>query len=135
MNQCFTLQEHLKNLSFPCLRTNKKDLLHVRHWSYHYYLLGTKYLCQHDTSLTYEHVLSNYVSCEYVDVVQKIVNKGTNVNTKGENGKMCLYLAYLNNHDGIISKLCMALNFIFISIVWICVISCNYVIIMWELYA
>jgi hypothetical protein len=49
--------------------------------------------------------------------------------------RMPLYLAYLNNCDGIISKLCMALNLIFISIVWNCAISCNYVIIMWELYA
>jgi hypothetical protein len=48
---------------------------------------------------------------------------------------MPLYLTYLNNHDGIISKLCMALNLIFISIVWIWAISCNYVIIMWESYA
>ncbi len=39
-------------------------------------------------SLTYEHVLSNQVSCEYNDIVQKIVNKGTNVNAKGENEKM-----------------------------------------------
>jgi len=36
--------------------------------------------------LTYEHVVSNQPSCEYVDIVQKIVNKGTNVNAKGENG-------------------------------------------------
>jgi len=59
MNQCFALQEHLENLSFPCLHTNKKDLLHVRHGLYHYYPLGKKCLCQYDTSLTYEHVLFN----------------------------------------------------------------------------
>jgi hypothetical protein len=37
--------------------------------------------------LTYEHVLSNYTSCEYFDIVERIVNKGANVNAKGENGK------------------------------------------------
>jgi hypothetical protein len=27
----FALQEHLENLSFPCLGANKEDLLHVTH--------------------------------------------------------------------------------------------------------
>jgi hypothetical protein len=36
-------------------------------------------------------VLFISVSYEYVDIVQKIVNKGTNVNAKGENGKKYLF--------------------------------------------
>jgi hypothetical protein len=32
-------------------------------------------------------VLFISISYEYVDIVQKIINKGTNVNAKGENGK------------------------------------------------
>jgi hypothetical protein len=39
-------------------------------------------------SLIYEHVLSNKASCGYVDIIQEIINKGTNVNVKGENGKL-----------------------------------------------
>jgi len=39
-------------------------------------------------SLTYEHVLFNLASCEYIDIVQKIVNKGTYVDVKNENEKM-----------------------------------------------
>jgi hypothetical protein len=39
-------------------------------------------------SLTYEHVLFIWVSCEYIDIIQKIVNKGTYVNAKNENEKM-----------------------------------------------
>jgi len=35
-------------------------------------------------SLIYEHVLFNQASCEYVNIVQEIINKGTNVNVKGE---------------------------------------------------
>jgi hypothetical protein len=38
-------------------------------------------------SFTYEHALFILVSYEYVDIVQNIINKGTNVNAKGENGK------------------------------------------------
>jgi hypothetical protein len=36
-------------------------------------------------------VLFILVSYEYVDVVQKIINKGTNVNAKGENGKKIFF--------------------------------------------
>jgi len=36
-------------------------------------------------------------------MVQKIVNKKTNVNAKGENGEMPLYLTCENNLNGIIS--------------------------------
>jgi hypothetical protein len=32
----------------------------------------------------YEHVLFNQASCEYVNIVQEIIKKGTNVNVKGE---------------------------------------------------
>jgi hypothetical protein len=35
-------------------------------------------LFQHVMSLTYEHVLFSYVSCEYVNIVQQIVNKRIN---------------------------------------------------------
>jgi len=41
-------------------------------------------LFQHVMSLIYEHVLFNQASCEYVNIVQEIINKGTNVNVKGE---------------------------------------------------
>ncbi len=47
-------------------------------------------------SLTYEHVLSNAASYEYyISIVQKIVNKGANVNAKDENGKMSFALTYM----------------------------------------
>jgi hypothetical protein len=35
-------------------------------------------------SIKYDHVLLNHASCEYVNIVQEIFNKGTNVNVKGE---------------------------------------------------
>jgi hypothetical protein len=44
-------------------------------------------------------VLFNYDSYGYVDIVLKFVNKKTDVNIKGENGEMLLYLACGNNHD------------------------------------
>jgi hypothetical protein len=44
-------------------------------------------------------VLFNYASCGYVDIIFKFVNKRANVNTKGENREMLLYLACGNNHD------------------------------------
>jgi ankyrin repeat protein len=53
-------------------------------------------------SLTYEHVLFNWASCEYIDTIQKIVNKGRYVNAKNENEKMFLHLTCENNHDGVI---------------------------------
>jgi hypothetical protein len=69
-----------------------------------------------------------------VNVVQDIINKRTNVNAKGENEKMPLYLACENDHHGVISILCMVFNFLFAFflfhrsyIVWFCVISCSYV--------
>jgi hypothetical protein len=47
-------------------------------------------------SLTYEHVLSNESLHEYyIIIVQKIVNKGVNVNAKDENGKMSFALTYM----------------------------------------
>ncbi len=39
-------------------------------------------------SLKYVDVLFNQASCEYVDIIQQIVNKITYFNTKGENEKM-----------------------------------------------
>jgi len=39
-------------------------------------------------SLTYEHALFNWASYEYIDIVQKIVNKGTYINAKNENEKI-----------------------------------------------
>ncbi len=35
-------------------------------------------------TLTYEHVLFNQGSCEYTNLLQKIVNKGVNVNAKDD---------------------------------------------------
>jgi hypothetical protein len=58
--------------------------------------------------MIYEHLLSNQSSSEYVDIVQKIV-KIANVNAKGENPKILLYLVCKNNHDGVISILRMVL--------------------------
>jgi hypothetical protein len=49
--------------------------------------------------MTYGHVLFNYASYGYANIVLKFVNKRANVNTKGENGNMRLYLACGNNHD------------------------------------
>ncbi len=46
-----------------------------------------------------------------------IINKETNVNANIEIGNMRLYLKYGNNHDAIISILCMKLNFLFIIFV------------------
>jgi hypothetical protein len=63
--------------------------------------------------MTYEHVLSNLALCRYVNIVQEIVNKEVDVNAKGANGEMHLHLACGNNLDGIISILCMVLNFLF----------------------
>jgi hypothetical protein len=47
---------------------------------------------------------------------KKIVNSRTNVNAKSENGKMSFYLACENNHDEVISMLCIVLNFIYLFI-------------------
>jgi hypothetical protein len=67
-------------------------------------------------SLTYEHVLFSYISYEYVDIIQKIFNKGAYVNTKSENEEMLLYLICENNHGRVISILCMICNlFLFVS--------------------
>jgi len=35
--------------------------------------------------LTYEHVLFNYASCEYVDMIQKFINKEIYANAKHKN--------------------------------------------------
>jgi len=51
--------------------------------------------------MTYEHVLFNYASYGYADIILKFVNKRANVNTKGDNEKIPLYLACGNNHDSI----------------------------------
>jgi hypothetical protein len=53
-----------------------------------------------------------------VDMVQKIVNKKTNVNANGENGEMPLYLTCENNLNGVISIVCMVLNLLFICCVF-----------------
>jgi len=51
-------------------------------------------------SLTYEHVLSSEASYEYyINIIQKIVNKGTNVNAKDENGKMSFALTYMGKQS------------------------------------
>jgi hypothetical protein len=82
--------------------------------SYHYYPLVNNYLFQQDMSLTYEHGLFSYISYEYVDIIQKTFNKGAYVNAKGENEEMLLYLICENNHDGVISILCMIFNLFFL---------------------
>jgi len=50
----------------------------------------------------------------HVHMVQKIVNKKTNVNAKRENGEMPLNLTCENNFNGVISIVYMVLNFLFI---------------------
>jgi hypothetical protein len=85
-------------------------MIHVA--SYHYHPLAKKNLFQHDMTLTYKHVLSNYALYGYVDIIQEIVNKGTYV-AKGENKEMLLYLACANNHNGVIFILCIVFNFLF----------------------
>jgi hypothetical protein len=45
----------------------------------------------HNNSLI-EHVLSNEALCGFVDIAQEIVNKGANINAKGKNINMFLYL-------------------------------------------
>jgi ankyrin repeat protein len=55
------------------------------------------------------------VSHGYVDIVQKIVNKGVNVNAKAENEKCHLHLACENNHHKTFSILLMVLDLPFIS--------------------
>jgi len=47
-------------------------------------------LLQHVILFTYEHVLFNQASCEYVDIIQNIVNKGIDANAKHKNGRMHL---------------------------------------------
>jgi hypothetical protein len=44
---------------------------------------------------------------------KRIVSSRTNVNAKSENGKMSFYLARENNHDEVISMLCIVLTFFF----------------------
>jgi hypothetical protein len=65
--------------------------------SYHHYFFDQisfiSRLFQHVMSLKYGNVLCGYASCGYVDIVRKIINKGTNDNAKNENRKMHLYLA------------------------------------------
>jgi hypothetical protein len=79
---------------------NKEDLLHVTHCIISLLPFDQNSfisrLFQHVMSLTYEHVLSNAASYEYyISIVQKIVNKGANVNAKDENGKMSFALTYM----------------------------------------
>jgi hypothetical protein len=64
-------------------------------------------------SLTYEHMLFNYVSCEYANIVQKIINKSTNANAKGENWKHLLHLSSENNHDVVILIIHMVFKIFF----------------------
>jgi hypothetical protein len=77
------------------LGANKKDLLHGTHGIISFLPFCSNSfiskLFQHVMSFTYEHVLFISVSYEYVENVQKIINKGTNVNAKGENGKKNLF--------------------------------------------
>jgi hypothetical protein len=65
-------------------------MLHIT--SYQYYPLAEIHLYQgyfkNVMSLIYEHVLSNKASCGHANTVQEIINKGTNVDAKGENGKV-----------------------------------------------
>jgi hypothetical protein len=42
MNYYLAFQEHLENLSFPCLGANKEDLLHVTHCIISLSLFGEK---------------------------------------------------------------------------------------------
>jgi len=72
------------------LWTNKENLLHVSllDFGQNSYILR---LFQHVISLTYKHVLSNYASYWYIEIVQEIVRKKTNVNAEGDNGK-CFFI-------------------------------------------
>jgi hypothetical protein len=46
----------------------------------------------------------------YAKIVQKIVNKGVDVNAKNEHGEMHLHLACGNNCDGVVLILFMVLD-------------------------
>ncbi len=65
-------------------------------------------------SLTYEHVLTNLTSCAYADIVQKIVNKGVDINGKSKNEKMLLHLTCGNNCDGVTLIIFIGLNLLLI---------------------
>jgi hypothetical protein len=66
-------------------------------------------------SLKYEHMLFNYASCEYANIVQNIVNKSTNANAKGENWKCLLHLSCENKHDVVVLILHTIFNIFFTS--------------------
>jgi hypothetical protein len=63
-------------------------------------------------SLTYEHVLTNLNSCAYANIVQKIVNKGVDINAKNKN-EVVTFNMWKNNCDGVILILFIGLNLLF----------------------
>jgi hypothetical protein len=104
----------LEKLSPICLYTNKDNFLNVRNCIISLLSFGQNIfmskLFQHIMSLTYEHVLNNLTSRVYVDIVQKIVNKGVHINAKSKNEKMLLHLTCGNNCDGVILILFIGLS-------------------------
>ncbi len=51
-------------------------------------------------------------------MIQYIVNKGTNVNAKGEIAKIPLHLTRGNNYDKLVLTLCMIVNLLFIYLLF-----------------
>jgi len=85
-------------------------------------------LLQHVILLTYEHVSFNWASYEYVDIIQKIVNKRMDVNAKQKNGKMHMKTTVMHSFQ--YYSWYSIFIFIFVSLIIICVVFCNYVHIM-----
>ncbi len=115
-------------------------MLHIA--SYHYYHLVEIHSYQNYFNMSC-HWHKNTCYLIRLHIIQKIVDKGANVNVKGEYGKISLHLTYRNNHDGVILILFIVLNLILLlpifcfidyklyNFVWL---FANYVNIMWKLY-
>jgi hypothetical protein len=71
--------------------------------------------------LTYEHVLFNYASCEYVDMIQKIINKEIYANAKHKNGKMHMETTIMESFQ-YYSWYSNFILFLFFSSIVICII-------------
>jgi hypothetical protein len=108
----------LQNVFLICLYTNKEDLLNVKNCIISLLSFGQNIfmskLFQHIMSVMYEHVLTNLTSCAYANIVQKIVNKGIDINEKSKNEKMLLHFTCRNNCDGVILILLIGLNLLFV---------------------
>jgi hypothetical protein len=101
-------------LYFPCFLmlfsfgANNENLLHIIHCTISfYYPLAEIHLYQSYFNMScHWHIWTCVASCGYVDIVQKIVNKGANVNAKGENGKFSFAFNMWKHSWWIVSILC-----------------------------